>query len=181
MFKLNEKVVYPGHGVALVESIVEKEVAGDSLKFFKLRFLFKDMTVLVPLHNLASTGVRYPSDEKAIEKTLSDLIDPPKKRLENLDLSPSGWNKRNKEYQLLIQSGHLEEIARIYRDLMHISLQKDLSFGEKNLLQATEELLVQEITTVKNIERATLLQQLRSPFKQFFTANQDSPQQTTSV
>jgi len=136
------------------------------------------MTILIPLHNLDGTGVRNLSDADTIQRALGILAKEPDKKISSLDLSPSGWNKRNKEYQLLIQSGSLDDIAKIYRDLIHISLQKDLSFGEKNLLQMTEELLAQEITTVRNIERAEFLQELRSPFKHLFVAEQPVVEQT---
>ena len=57
-FCVNEKVVYPGHGVAQINRIVEKQVAGNRASFFELKFLNKDMTILVPTHNLSSVGIR---------------------------------------------------------------------------------------------------------------------------
>ena len=61
MFAVNEKVVYPGHGVALVSQAVEKNVAGHKVLFYELTFLNKDMTILIPVHSLASTGIRRPA------------------------------------------------------------------------------------------------------------------------
>ena len=58
MFKLSQKVVYPGHGVAEVKEVVEKVVAGNSIKLFKLQFLYKDMTVLVPVNNAPHMDIR---------------------------------------------------------------------------------------------------------------------------
>ena len=63
----------------------------------------------------------------------------------------TNWNKRNKEYQGKIRTGNLREICEIYKDLKHIQCQKELSFGEKNLLHQTEGLLVEEIALVSNI------------------------------
>jgi CarD family transcriptional regulator len=181
MFKLNDKVVYPGHGVANVESIIKKKVVGNEIAFFKLAFIYKDMTILVPIHNLENTGVRHLSDEKTIDKALNELYNQPEKNVEQLDLSPSGWNKRNKEYQLQIQSGKVIEIAKIYRDLMHISLQKELSFGEKHLLSTIEELLVQEIVVVRKKEKSEVLRELRNPFKHFVVNKSDQSQQISSL
>ena len=179
MFELNTKVVYPGHGVALVESLIEKKVSGTTITFFKLSFLYKDMTILLPTHNLDSTGVRFLSDEKMVKKAMKALLIEPGKEIEQLDLSPSGWNKRNKEYQSRIQSGKLLDIVSIYRDLMHISVQKELSFGEKSLLHATEELLVQEIIEVQAKERTSVLQELREPFKRLFVGSKSGLSQKT--
>ncbi len=181
MFELNDKVVYPGHGVAIVESIQEKKVAGRPIKFFKMSFLYKDMTILVPIHSLESTGVRYLSDEKTIQRALNELFNSPEKSVENLDLTPSGWNRRNKDYQFRIQNGELADVAYIYRDLMHISATKDLSFGEKGLLQSTEELMAQEIMVVRGQDKADVLLELRAPFKSILATKGDQLGHTTSL
>lgn len=167
MFKLNDKVVYPGHGVAVIDQIVEKHVTGRVISFMKLVFLFKDMTILVPTYNVEAIGLRKPSDQEMIDLVMEELKKKPERRLESIDFTPSGWNRRNKDYQAKIQSGKLLDIAKIYRDLMYVAQQKDLSFGERTLLQTTEELIVQELQIVKNSERELVIQELRTPFKQF--------------
>lgn len=166
MVNVHDKVVYPGHGVAEVEEITDKLIGGSKVSFVKLVFLFKDMTILVPIYNLISIGVRMPSSHAVVETLFNELRKKPERKLDALDFTPSGWNKRHKEYQSRIQTGNIVEIAKIYRDLMHTSQQKDLSFGERTLLQTTEELLVQEIQIVKNTEREFVVQELRLPFKQ---------------
>lgn len=171
MVNVHDKVVYPGHGVAEVEEVTEKLIGGNKVSFIKLVFLFKDMTILVPLYNLAAIGVRLPSTQETMEIVFNELRKKPERKLDALDFTPSGWNKRHKEYQNRIQTGDILEIAKIYRDLMHISQQKDLSFGERTLLQTTEELLIQEIQVVKNIERELVVQELRIPFKQIIFEN----------
>lgn len=165
MFKLNEKVVYPGYGVAQINEIIQRIVGGGQVSFMKLEFLFKDMTILVPEYNIQSIGLRYPSDSITIEKVLRELCNKPERRLDTVDFTPSAWNKRNKEYQLRIQSGNILELTRIYRDLMYISQQKDLSFGERALLQMTEGLISQEIQVARSIDRDQVAQLLRLPFK----------------
>ncbi len=167
MFNLNDHVIYPGHGVARVEDVIERTVSGTTIKFLKLNFVFKDMTILVPVYNIDSIGIRYPSKESDVDSVIQELAKKPEKVLESIDFTPSGWNRRHKDYQSKILSGALLEIAKIYRDLMYIAQQKDLSFGERAVLQATEELLVQEVQVVKNKEREIIIQLLRNPFKQF--------------
>lgn len=162
-----DKVIYPGHGVALVDDSIEKLVAGNKIKFFKLVFLFKDMTILVPTYNIDSVGIRLPSSDQATKEALDELAKKPHRQLESIDFTPSGWNRRHKDYQLKIQSGQLKELVKIYRDLMYISQQKELSFGERSLLQTTEELIGQELQVVKNETREQALHEIRSPFKQF--------------
>jgi len=180
MFELNENVVYPGHGVAVIEDIIEKNVSGTSIKFLKLAFLFKDMTILVPVYNAASIGLRKPSNQEVINSVIHELTKQPERKLESIDFTPSGWNRRNKDYQTRIQSGRLLEIAKIYRDLMHVAQNKDLSFGERTLLQTTEELLAQELQVVQNENRENVIQVLRGPFKQFVFHERNVLQETTS-
>lgn len=172
MVNVHDKVVYPGHGVAEVEEITEKFIGGNRVSFVKLVFLFKDMTILVPVYNLDSIGVRMPSNNLLVEAVFKELNKAPEKKLDALDFTPSGWNKRHKDYQSRIQSGNIVEIAKIYRDLMYTAQQKDLSFGERTLLQITEELLAQEIQIVKNIDRTLVIQELRIPFKHIVFDNE---------
>lgn len=167
MFRLNDKVIYPGHGVAVIEEIIEKAVAGKKINFFKLNFIFKEMTILIPIDGKCSAaGIRPLCCEEDIKCSLRELGTKPARTLDSFDFTPSSWNRRNKEYQLKIQGGDLLAIASIYRDLMYISKQKDLSFGEKNLLHSIEELMVQEIQIVRGSEKEAVIQELRKPFQQ---------------
>jgi len=180
MFKIKEKVIYPGHGVAVIEEMVEKVVAGNTIKFFKLCFLYKDMTVLVPVNNAVHMSIRRLSSQNGVKKSLDELYRPPERKLENLDFTPSGWNKRNKDYQMKIEGGALLDLAKIYRDLMFVAKQKELSFGERNLLQMTEDLLAQEIEIVTKNNRDLVLRQIRGPFKEYVTFPNDSKGQQPS-
>ncbi len=160
MFTRNEKVVYPGHGVAKIDRIIEKRIAGKITKFFELHFLNKDMTILVPIENVISVGIRPLSSRKHINDIFKMLAEPIARM--NSDTSMTNWNKRNKEYQEKLRSGDIREICSIYRDLKHIEAQKELSFGEKNLLYQTEALLVEEIALVNNMGEEKIIEQLRS-------------------
>src|SRR4029077_12285731 len=73
----------------------------------------------------------------------------------------TNWNKRNKEYQCKIRTGSIKEICKIYKDLMHVAAVKELSFGEKLLLEQTEFLLVEEISMVTLISEDILIKKLR--------------------
>jgi len=153
MFKVKDIVVYPAHGIAIIDEIVEKRVLGNPVTFFKLRLLYKDTKILVPTKNIEKTSLRYLTSEKELNKAWNELYAEPN-RLSSIDITPSGWNRRNKEYQMKIQEGKLIEMIRIYRDLMVAAQEKDLSFGERNILHLTEELIVEEIQIGK-AERKT--------------------------
>ena len=129
IFCVNEKVVYPGHGVAQINRIVEKQVAGNRACFFELKFLNKDMTILVPTHNLTSVGIRRLSSTEHITDIFKILAQPSQRLSYD---AVTNWNKRNKDYQCKLRTGDLQEIRKIYRDLKNMSVYKELSFGGKS-------------------------------------------------
>ena len=165
MFLLNEKVVYPGYGVAIINRLVERLIVNKKTNFFELKFYNKDMTVLIPEDRLESIGVRKLS---TIEE-LTDMFN----FLQTFDVrdiitehNASTWNKRNKEYQSKLRSGQLLHIASIYKELQLIGLDKELSFGERNLFNQIEFLLIEEICSVNGkliVEDVRL--QLSTPFQ----------------
>lgn len=165
MFALNQKVVYPGHGVAYISRIVEKNIGGKQAQFFELKFLHKDMMVLVPTHNVESAGIRPLSSNDAIEDALR-ILEMPARVMQHYEFTASNWNKRNKEYQSKLRTGRLKDLSEIYRDLCYIATQKELSFGEKNLLHQTEALLAEEIAVVKQFGEDKALENLRTIFSQ---------------
>lgn len=164
MFVKDETVVYPGHGVAKIEDIVVHQFHGSSVTFFKLIFLFKDMTILVPTYNVDSIGLRKPCARGDIDTVLDEISRKASYPRCLADVTPGGWNKRQKEYQLKVESGNLSKVASVYRDLMVQNKNKELSFGEKNLLQITEHLIAQEIHVVTSYPYKDVVFLLRKPF-----------------
>lgn len=160
MFVLHDKVVYPGHGAAKISRVIEKKVMGVETTFFELTFLNKEMTILIPVHSITSAGIRKLSSPDNIKDIFKMLSEPAAKM--HGELNASNWNKRNKEYQCKIRTGNIKEIGKIYRDLRHISTYKELSFGEKNLLQQTEGLLVEEISLVTQMPLEQSIELVRS-------------------
>jgi CarD family transcriptional regulator len=165
MFRLNEKVVYPGHGVAQINSIIEKNVSSKVVAFYELCFLHKEMTILIPTENVESTGIRKLTTQANIKNIVKVLAEPLKK-INPQEFGMSNWNKRSKQYSFKLKSGDLVEIAKIYRELQCMSQQKELSFGERSLLVQTEELLTEEISLVKNTVEEETLDFLRGFFTQ---------------
>ncbi|MBV8660816.1 MAG: hypothetical protein JO129_01560 [Candidatus Dependentiae bacterium] len=164
MFLLNEKVIYPGYGVAVINRLVERLVLNKKTNFFELKFFNKDMTVLIPEDRLESIGVRKLSTLKELASmfeflnmcTIHDII---------TEHNASTWNKRNKEYQSKLRSGQLSQISAIYKELQLIALDKELSFGERNLFNQIEFLLIEEISAVKQNESIEDIKlKLRNPF-----------------
>lgn len=163
MFCLNEKVVYPGHGVAIVNRLIKKQISNKEVSFYELTFLSKDITVLVPVSNTNLIGLRSLSSLQDVKDAFNllekSLVD---RKFEKTEFSNNNWNKRNKEYQLKLRSGSLLDLLEIYKDLRYLVSYKELSFGEKNLLQQAEALLVEELSVIENVSYEKMLEKLRS-------------------
>lgn len=164
MFLLNEKVVYPVYGVALISRKVERVVAGAITTFFELKFFTKDMTILVPEDRLESVGIRRLSSEQNIHDMIEFLHGAVCKKIVTCDAGVVNWNKRNKDYQFKLRSGDIIKISTIYRDLQNVGFDKELSFGERNLLSQIENLLAEEISVVLSLTKEQALLKLRKPF-----------------
>jgi CarD family transcriptional regulator len=160
MFCIQEKVVYPGHGVAHIKRIIKKLVGGKEASFYELVFLNKDMTILVPTENAEAVGLRSLSSHEYVLGVFSTLTKPG--HPPTPEFTPANWSKRNKDYQTKIKNGDLKELCMIYRDLHAISTHKELSFGEKTLFQQIESLLVEEISLVEKVGEEKTMEHLRS-------------------
>src|SRR5579885_2213686 len=57
-FKKGEKVVYPAHGVGIIDDIQSKVISGTERKFYMLRILDSEMTIMIPTENVDAVGLR---------------------------------------------------------------------------------------------------------------------------
>ncbi len=174
MFRIDDRVVYPGHGVAKIQRIVKKTVGESEAAFYELVFLNKDMTVLVPTLNSNSVGLRALSSHEHVQGVFTMLTEPDP-QASNLEFTPANWSKRNKEYQNKLKNGDLKGLCSIYRELHIISGYKELSFGEKTLLHQIESLLVEEISLIQDLGEEKTIEQLRSLCNSCDTELEKSP------
>jgi CarD family transcriptional regulator len=142
-FQVGDKVVYPGHGVAEITKIEHREISGSQQKFYVLRVLGKEVTLMVPMANADSVGLRSIIGAPEVEEVYEVL----RKRGEKI--STATWNRRYREYMEKIRTGSLAEIATVLRDLCLLRSDKDLSYGERNMLETARGLLVQELALAK--------------------------------
>lgn len=161
MFSLNEKVVYPGHGVAQVVDIIEQEIGDIKTKCYVLKFLNKDAKVLVPINSADSVKIRPLCSTQHIADALKILAEPARK-ISHQEFVASSWHRRYKDCLNKMRTGEIEKITEIYRDLRFMEAHKELSFGEKALLQQTEYMLSEEISLVRKVDQALALEQLRA-------------------
>ncbi len=168
MFKVGDMAVYPAHGVGVIERIENREISGCQEDFYVMRILETKMIIMIPSSNAANVGLRQIIDQDEVSKIFSIL----KKR----DISVNGnqtWNRRYREYMDKIKSGSVFEVAEVYRDLTTIKQDKELSFGERKMLDTARSLLVKEISLAKNMKEEDVERDIRS---NLFVQTQDKQQ-----
>lgn len=157
-FNVGEKTVYPGHGVAEVVGLEEQEISGHALVFYVLRVLENNMTVRVPKHKAKAVGLRRLVGDEEVGRVYEVL----KHRGDKI--STATWNRRYREYMEKIKTGSLVEIATVLRDLCLLRSDKELSFGERKMLDTARSLLVQELALAKGQEEPAIAKELDELF-----------------
>ena len=140
MFKIGEKVVYPGHGVGIIERMQTRVVSGREQRFYMLRILDSQMTIMIPTDNVTSVGLRPVIGREMVAKVYRIL------RTKKIEVDQQTWNRRYREYTEKIKTGSVIEIAKVLRDLFVIKADKELSFGERKMLDTARNLLVKELS-----------------------------------
>ena len=146
MFKKGDLAVYPAHGVGIIETIESKEISGIRQDFYVIRILDNNMKIMVPTQNVNSVGLREIIGRKEVPRLYSIL----KKR--DMVIDNQTWNRRYRDYMEKIKTGSVFEVAEVYRDLLMLKEDKDLSFGERKMLDTARNLLVKEISLAKKVE-----------------------------
>ncbi len=147
MFKVGDIVVYPAHGVAEVESLEDREISGSKMSFIILKILDTQMTVMVPVVNVKNVGIRELIKNKGIDQVIDIL------RQRSFNVENQTWNRRYREYMEKIKSGSAFEIAEVLRDLNILKRGKELSFGERKMYDTAKNLLVNEISISRKMDR----------------------------
>src|ERR1041384_2914614 len=135
-FKVGEKVVYPAHGVGIIESLQVRNVSGTQKRFYMLRIVDSEMTIMIPTENVTTVGLRRIIGKEMVSKVYKIL------REKKVEGDQQTWNLRYREYTEKINTRYVLEIARVLRDLYVLNAGKELSFGERKMLDTARNLLV---------------------------------------
>ncbi len=154
MFKVGAKAVYPAHGVVKVKGIEIKEICGTKKAFYILKVIDSDATVMVPTDNAGIVGLRPVITKSEIPSIYRILRG--KKRASNSSNGHQSWNKRYREYAEKLKSGNILEVATVLRDIYLLQSEKELSFGERRIMDAARALLIKEISIAKSLEEESV-------------------------
>ncbi len=138
-FQVGDKAYYPVHGVAEVVALEQRDVGGQSTHVYILKVLESGLRIMVPTGNAAAVGLRALMDDDEIGEVYEIL------QAGEVVGDGQTWNRRHREYMDKLKTGSAFEIAEVLRDLCVLRATKDLSFGERRVLEQARGLLVKEI------------------------------------
>ncbi|MBP9837367.1 MAG: CarD family transcriptional regulator [Proteobacteria bacterium] len=155
-FKVGDKVVYPPHGVGIVDAIETRSVAGKDHKFYKVVVAETGMKISVAVGQIKNVGLRKVIDNKIVTQVYDIL----KER--DVHIDNQTWNRRFRDYSQKIKTGSVLEIAKVIRDLSVLKSDKELSFSERRMLDTAQGLLVKEISIAKSSTEDNVRAELES-------------------
>lgn len=144
MFKEDDLVVYPTQGVGRIERIDRQNIGGLDCEFYTVRIRTNNITLMVPVKNADNVGLRplvSPPDAKRILEFLRGDLD-------KSVFTGQNWNRRFREYSDRLRSGNIAVVSEVLRELLLISRNKELSFGERRLLEQAMNLVCGELAEV---------------------------------
>jgi CarD family transcriptional regulator len=142
-FHIGDKVVYPNHGVGIIEQISSRTIGQTVEKFYLLKIKASSLKVMVPFHSVGTVGLRRVVRNGEIQKIVDFLEDG---ECDN----NADWKYRFKENSDRMRTGSLLEVAAVLKGLLLLNRSKPLSFREKKMLERARYLLVSELAMARN-------------------------------
>jgi len=158
MFKVGDLAVYPAHGVGCIESIEAREISGEKKDFYIMKILDNNMIIMIPVDNVTSVGLRDIIDEKEVSRVYEIM------KLRDIPADNQTWNRRYREYMEKIKTGSVYEVAEVLRDLYLLKVDKDLSFGERKMLDTAQGLLLKELSIAKETDEGAIMSDINDIF-----------------
>jgi len=162
-FEVGQKVIYPNHGIGVVESIQTRPTPAGKISLYKLRILANDSRVWVPQQNADGVGLRHVITSSDVRKIFNLLGDG------NIDQHPN-WKGRFKENSDKMRTGSIYEVAIVLKGLTFLSRKKALSFREKRMLDRAKFLIVSEIAEVEGQAHASVEEKVDRALAKTFSA-----------
>jgi len=138
MFQVGDNIAYPMHGAGTITLIDEKEVLGETHKYYHVTLPYSKMTVMVPVNNSDLIGVREIIGQEQIQSVL-DVLE------SDTDPMPTNWNRRFRDNTEKLKTGNIYTVAGVVRNLVRSDRTKKLSTGEKKLLSNAKQILESEL------------------------------------
>jgi CarD family transcriptional regulator len=160
LFQVGDKAVYPVHGVAEVVALEKRDIGGSDTYVYILKIIETGLKIMVPTTNAGAVGLRELIPSKQVKEVYAIL------KARDVPRDTQTWNRRYREYMEKIKTGSVFEIAEVLRDLCVLRVSKDLSFGERRMLDTARNLLVKEIALAKGVGEDKVAAEIDAIFAQ---------------
>ena len=157
-FRPGDHVVYPTHGVGLVQGVEKENIGGNNLDLVVVTFDNDRMTLRVPTNKMDASGLRQISSRKEIDDAVNTLRG-------RARVKRTMWSRRAQEYETKINSGDPESIAQVVRDLHRNVGQPDQSFSERQIYEMALERLAGEVAAVDGTNPEIAVEKLEQILK----------------
>ena len=158
-FSVGDKAVYPAHGVAEVVGLETREIGGNKQTFYILKILDTGTKIMIPTRNVSAVGLREVISEGDVKEVYNIL------KSKEIAVEGQTWNRRYREYMDKIKTGSVFEIAEVLRDLSVLRTSKELSFGERKMLDTARTLLIKEIAVATKSKEVKIEEKLDRIFQ----------------
>ena len=138
-FKINEHVVYPLHGVGLIEEINKRALKGEQKKFYRIKLKDSGMIISIPTENAASMGLRHIIKKEDIKNVIKTLSEYPNNIEEN-------WKLRFQENISKLKTGKIKNIVDVVKELFVRNKTKSLSVMERKQFENAYRMLIKELS-----------------------------------
>ena len=131
--KLGDKLYYPGHGISRVIKLEDRGRLGT---FVIIQVESHDLTIMIPIAEI-----------NELTRPLIPIKDLGKFRIPEIKHDRNmTWNRRYREIMETIKDGNPNEMLKALGTLMALKAEKELSFGERKMLDILQDWYQAEIT-----------------------------------
>ena len=140
IYKINDYVVYPKHGVGKIVSVGKAKIGDIDITFYKVLIEKEKLTLSIPINQ--QSHLRPISSVNQINKAINILKGKPK-------IKRTMWSRRAQEYEQKINSGKLYQLAEVVKDLnKKTDVIAEQSYSERQLFEKAYERLKSEFEVI---------------------------------
>lgn len=172
-FQIGDKVIYPNHGLGVVEKVEEKTILGTTTGFFHLRIIANETTVLVPVANVDNVGLRRAITDDEVERLFALLSDG---KIDN----HQNWKGRFKDNSDKMRTGSIYDMADVLKSLTFLAKSKSLSFREKRMLDRAKSLIVSEVSEVMGLSPGSVEERVHQALEKCFATKARADQRAAA-
>jgi CarD family transcriptional regulator len=158
VFDVGQMAVYPAHGVGVIESIEQRKVGELEQSFYVMKILNNNMVIMIPTATSKNVGLRCIISPKEVNEVFDILQE------KDVVIGAQTWNRRYREYMEKIKTGSVFEVASVLRDLYLLQEDKDLSYGERKMMDTAKGLLVKELSIANEIDESKVEEKIEQIF-----------------